>query len=100
MFFRILLFLLFLTNCNSSKSDISDSDLTKVVDRMSILRFTSRLQAEDLTAIKKDEQVFQETCKLYRLNPSSVLEKMKKKHPSKLRKDFFGSVYVQVWLHF
>ncbi|MDX1959302.1 MAG: hypothetical protein SFU98_12055 [Leptospiraceae bacterium] len=88
MFLRISFCLLFflLLNCSSKKKDISDSDVGKVIERMSLLRFSSRLTAEDLTAVKADAQVFRETCNIYRLNPDSVLEKLKTKHPSLYQK--------------
>jgi hypothetical protein len=72
---------LFLFNCQPFKSEISSNDARKVVERMAIARFSYRISAEDLSSIKDDRQIFEETCTTYRLNPVSVLEKFKTSYP-------------------
>lgn len=78
-----IFFLIFLiSNCVPLKKEVSEGELEKVIDRFAYVRFSSRLENEDLTKIKSDIQIFLEVCKIYRLDPKKVIEKLKPDYPN------------------
>ena len=72
---------LFLLNCAPEKTEVTDLDMHRLIDRISFTRFSDRLETEDSTKIKSDREIFLETCEIYRLNPNTVLDKLKTSHP-------------------
>ncbi len=83
MLFRVflLLFLVFLSNCAPLKEEVSENDLRKLVERFAYIRFHSRLEVEDIAKIQSDRKIFLDICKVYRLDPELVIEKLKTTHP-------------------
>lgn len=82
LFFGILFVLLHLSFCTKFRAEVTEQDLQKVLDRLAFLRFTQRLELEDLDSIKSDEELFYEICALNRLPPQLVLEKLKETNPN------------------
>ncbi|MCB1141892.1 MAG: hypothetical protein H7A24_05425 [Leptospiraceae bacterium] len=78
---RISILLLLLIHCAPLKEDVSDLDVRRIIDRISISRFSIRLENEDLTVLKTDKEIFYEACEVYRLKPEIVLNKIKSSHP-------------------
>jgi hypothetical protein len=77
----VLFFLVFIYNCVPLKQEVSENDLRKLVERFAYIRFHSRLEVEDIAEIQSDRKIFLDVCKVYRLNPELVIEKLKTTHP-------------------
>lgn len=71
----------FLVFCASEKTEVTDQDILRLIDRVSYIRFSERIDAEDPSKIKSDREHFLDACEIYRLNPDMVLEKMKPNYP-------------------
>jgi len=76
-----IFFTFFLLFCAPDKTEVSDQDVLRLIDRVSYLRFSERIDADDPSKIKSDREHFLEACEIYRLNPDMVLEKMKPTYP-------------------
>lgn len=84
MLFRAvsIVFLLFLSSCAPLKKEVSENDLTKLVERFAFLRFHTRLEIEDIAKIQSDRRIFLDVCRVYRLDPELVLTKLKISYPT------------------
>lgn len=85
LFVGLFFFLFVFHSCTKFRTEITDQDLQKVLDRLAYLRLAQRLELEDLNLIKSDEELFLEICELNRIHPKFVLDKLKEKN-SKLYK--------------
>ncbi|RHX88645.1 LA_1448 family UV-C exposure upregulated protein [Leptospira stimsonii] len=79
-FLSILLFLIF--QCSSQKTTITDGDVKRVLERVSIARINANLKATAGKAAPNDLTFFLEACSVYRLDPDKVLERLKEKSPA------------------
>ncbi|TGK28924.1 hypothetical protein EHQ12_05020 [Leptospira gomenensis] len=78
----LLFLLIFLAlQCGSPKKEITDGDLKRVLERVSIARINANLKASSGKAAPNDLVFFLEACTVYRLDPDSVFERLKLKNP-------------------
>ncbi|MBW0432205.1 hypothetical protein HGB47_01095 [Leptospira yasudae] len=80
--FFLLLLLLFVLQCSPPKKDITDGDLKRVLERVSIARINANLKASSGKVAPNDLTFFLEACSVYRLDPDSVLDRLKEKSPA------------------
>jgi hypothetical protein len=70
-----------IVNCAPLREDASELDVIRIIDRISIHRFSNRLENEDVAKFRSDREIFLEACEIYRLKPNSILEKIKISNP-------------------
>lgn len=80
-FFLSVLLLLTL-QCSAQKTEITDGDVKRVLERVSIARINANLKATAGKSAPNDLTFFLEACSVYRLNPDKVLERLKEKSPA------------------
>ena len=81
-FFIITISITFLlSSCAPNKSDVSDSDIKRLIERVSVIRFTQSLDQEEGSKLKTDHEIFLEACKVFRLDPIKTKEKLKITNP-------------------
>ncbi len=78
----VLTSVLFLFNsCAPNKPEVSDSDIKRLIERMSANRFVQGLDQEEGAKIKSDYEIFLEACKVFRLDPAKVKAKLRDSNP-------------------
>ncbi|XDD49500.1 hypothetical protein AB3N59_13965 [Leptospira sp. WS92.C1] len=80
-FFLSVLILLAL-QCGAPKKEITEGDLKRVLERVSIARINANLKATSGKTAPGDLTFFLEACSVYRLDPDSVLKQLKVKSPA------------------
>lgn len=77
-----LLFFLF-HSCAPKKEQVSDTDLKRLIDRVSMFRLSQNLDFDPSEGkpLKTDYQIFKEVCEVFRLDQAMALEKLKSQHP-------------------
>ncbi|MCG6168859.1 hypothetical protein LFX25_13560 [Leptospira sp. FAT2] len=80
--FFLCILLLFVLQCSPPKKDITDGDLKRVLERVSIARINANLKASSGKAAPNDLTFFLEACSVYRLDPDRVLDRLKEKSPA------------------
>lgn len=77
------LFFIVILSCAPKKEQVSDVDLKRLVDRISIIRITQNLNFDpsESKALKTDYQIFKDVCEMFRLDSALALEKMKSQNP-------------------
>lgn len=81
--FVFLSLLILFSSCAPKKEQVSDVDLNRLVDRISMIRLSQNLDfdpSED-KPLKTDYQIFKEVCDVFRLNQNLATEKMKSQYP-------------------
>ena len=68
-------------SCAPNKPDVTDSDIKRIVERISTIRFTQSLDQEEGTKLKSDYEIFLEACKVFRLDPEKTKQKLKSSNP-------------------
>lgn len=71
----------FLISCAPNKPEVSDSDVKRLIERMSANRFVQGLDQEEGAKIKSDYEIFLEACKVFRLDPAKVKAKLRDSNP-------------------
>ncbi|HMV41894.1 MAG TPA: hypothetical protein PK079_15195 [Leptospiraceae bacterium] len=81
LFFSLFLFLI--QSCAPKKDQVSDTDLKRLIDRVSMVRLSQNLDFDPSEGkpLKTDYQIFKEVCELFRLDSTQALEKLKSQHP-------------------
>nr|WP_232380524.1 hypothetical protein [Leptospira ainlahdjerensis] len=79
-FLSVLLFLSL--QCSSQKTTITDGDVKRVLERVSIARINANLKSTAGKSAPNDLTFFLEACSVYRLDPDKVLERLKEKSPA------------------
>jgi hypothetical protein len=74
---KLILFIFLISFCAPLKDDVSEIDVKKIVDRLASVRLYSSLDPKEKNQ-KTDKEIFYEICKIMRLKPELVLEKIKK----------------------
>ena len=77
----IALSIIYLFSCAPNKPEVSDSDIKRLIERISILRFSQNLDQEEGAKVKSDYDIFLEACKVFRLDPIKVKNKLKNSNP-------------------
>ncbi|EMJ92813.1 LA_1448 family UV-C exposure upregulated protein [Leptospira alstonii] len=80
--FFLFIILLFVFQCSPSKKEITEGDLKRVLERVSIARINANLKASSEKSAPDDLAFFLEACSVYRLDPDRVLESLKQKSPA------------------
>lgn len=78
---QIIILTFTLMGCAPEKTEVTEQDIHRLIERISYVRFSDRIENEDITKIKTDREHFMEACEIYRLNPDLVLEKLKTTRP-------------------
>lgn len=82
LFTRLVFVFLLTSHCVKLRTEVTELDVQRILDRLAFLRFSQRVELEDLDSIKSDEELFVEICELNRLPPKLVLEKLKNTNPN------------------
>ncbi|AYV55163.1 LA_1448 family UV-C exposure upregulated protein [Leptospira kmetyi] len=80
--FFLFIILLFVLQCSPPKKEITDGDLKRVLERVSIARINANLKATSGKSAPGDLTFFLEACSVYRLDPDSVLSRLKQTSPA------------------
>lgn len=75
------LFFILASGCSSSKNELSDVELKKLVEKVAYHRFIYNLNKEDGMLPKSDKEIFLEICKMFRIDSNMVLLKIKQTYP-------------------
>ncbi|XMT38811.1 hypothetical protein LIDJA_05955 [Leptospira interrogans] len=78
----LFVLLLFVFQCSAPKKEITESDLKRVLERVSIARINANLKTSSEKSPSGDLTFFLEACSAYRLDPDSVLKSLKQKNPA------------------
>ncbi len=81
IYIGLFLYLLIIANCAKKKSDISELDIKRLFQRISISRVTEHLDSKEVSLIKDDRKIFLESCEILRLEPAEALLKIKNINP-------------------
>ncbi|MBE7412388.1 MAG: hypothetical protein L6Q54_14865 [Leptospiraceae bacterium] len=82
MKFSLFVFMfVFINFCAPVKREVTDSDINKLVERISVTRFIQNLNQEEGMKLKTDREIFLEVCKVFRLDQQKVKLKLKISHP-------------------
>lgn len=77
-FFLILgLFL----SCAPKKDDVTDVDVKRLIERISLARFSENLEYDAEHPSRSEYKIFLEACEIYRLKPDLALEKIRSQNP-------------------
>ncbi|AVQ13311.1 LA_1448 family UV-C exposure upregulated protein [Leptospira santarosai] len=80
--FFLFIALLFIVQCSPPKKEITEGDLKRVLERVSIARINANLKSSSEKSAPDDLTFFLEACSVYRFDPDSVLKRLKLKSPA------------------
>ncbi|MCB1193028.1 MAG: hypothetical protein H7A23_26230 [Leptospiraceae bacterium] len=81
IYIGLCLHLLIFANCAKKKTEISEIDINRLLQRISVNRITEHLDSKEATLIKDDANLFLESCDVLRLEPRETLLKIKNINP-------------------
>lgn len=67
--------------CAPVKNEVSEIDLKRLLETISRTRLYHHLSLEEGAIPKSERRIFLDSCKILRLNPILVLDKLKPKQP-------------------
>lgn len=76
-----ILFSFLLFSCAPVKEDVTEADLNRVLDRMAGQRVATGLRVEEGKPLPSDWEIFQESCKIFRLDPDTAMNLLEEKNP-------------------
>lgn len=78
--FGVIAFMVFAVQCAPLKKEVTEMDMARVMDYMASRRISTALSVEEGKKPDSDWEIFQNACKVFRLDSDLALQELEKRN--------------------